>query len=95
MGQDGHSLKNAIGFSCGHFICKNCVPDQAFITCKICSVKTNKSEFKVDIESDSIKNIIKTNLSGLFVDLEKRTIDEINKFKSKNRFCLNFNKINK
>ena len=30
LGQDGHLLKNAIGLSCGHFICKKCIPANDF-----------------------------------------------------------------
>ena len=77
-----HVVKEPIRLSCGHSICKKCVPDQSKIKCKICSVETDKSDFRVDMESVQIKNIIKSSLSGLFDDLEKRATDGINSFKS-------------
>ena len=80
--KNDHVAKEPIILSCGHFICKNCVPDHAKIICKICSFETIKSELKFDIESDHIKNRIKMSLSGLFDDLEKHATNKINKFKS-------------
>ena len=79
-----HVVKEPISLSCGHCICKQCVPDiqEAKIKCKICSIETDKSELKVNIESVPIKNSIKRCLSGLFDDLEKRATDGINSFKS-------------
>ena len=77
-----HVVKEPSTLSCGHFICKKCVPDQAKIKCKICSIETDKSELRVDMESVPTKNIIKMCLSGLFDDLEKRATDGINSLKS-------------
>ena len=77
-----HVVKEPISLSCGHSICKKCVPNQAKIKCNICSEETDKSELRVDMESVQIKNIIKSSLSGLFDDLEKRATDGINSFKS-------------
>ena len=39
---DDHIVREPISLSCGHCICKNCVPDiqEANINCKICSVET-------------------------------------------------------
>ena len=77
-----HIVEKPIILLCGHNICKKCVPDQAKIKCKICSVEMNKSELRVDMESVPIKNSIKRCLSGLFDDLEKRATDEMDSFKS-------------
>ena len=77
-----HVVNQPINLSCGHCICKTCVPDQTIIICKICSIETNRSELKVDIESVYIKNRIKNYIYGLFDDLEKRAIDEIKTIKS-------------
>ena len=95
-----HVVKEPINLSCGHCICKLCVPDQTVIICKICNAETSRSELKVNVLNRLKKNLsglfetvstlfqkrIKTNLSGLFDDLEKRATDEINKFKSLNHF---------
>ena len=79
-----HVVKEPISLLCGHCICKQCVPDiqEAKIKCKICSIETNKSNLKINIESVPFKNSIKRRLSGLFDDLEKRTTDGIKSFKS-------------
>ena len=77
-----HVVKEPISLSCGHCICKQCVPDQSKIKCNICSIETDKSKLEINIESALVKNSIKRCLSGLFDDLEKRTTDGINSFKS-------------
>ena len=77
-----HVVKEPISLSCGHCICKKCVPDQSKIKCNICREETDKSELRVDSESVPIKNINKRSLSGLFDDLEKRATNGINSFKS-------------
>ena len=80
-----HVLKEPINLSCGHSICKQCVPNscQAKIKCKICRIETEKSILKINTESSaSIKRKIKSSLSSLFEELEKRATNEINSFKS-------------
>ena len=57
-----HIVKDPISRSCGHIICKQCIPEQVKIKCKICSIET---------ESPSI------NLSELFEELEKRRMRSI------------------
>jgi hypothetical protein len=37
-----HIIEQPIGLSCGHCICKKCVPKQSKIRCKICGIETNK-----------------------------------------------------
>ena len=77
-----NEIETPISLSCGHYICKTCVPNSTFIICKICSLITHWSELQFDFESVPIKKRDKKCLSGLFDDLEKRATDEINKFKS-------------
>ena len=77
-----HVVKEPISLSCGHYICKKCVPSKPEMKCKICNVETDGSELRIDLESVPIKNIIKMCLSGLFDDLEKRATDGINLFKT-------------
>ena len=95
-----HVLKEPINLSCGHCICKKCVPDQTVIICKICKAETNRSELKINVlnrvknylsglfetETARIKNRIKVNLSGLLDNLEKHATDQINTLKSLNHF---------
>ena len=77
-----HVVKEPISLSCGHCICKQCVPDQSKIKCNICSEETDKSELRVDMESAPIKRKKLSSLSELFDDLEKRATEEISSFKS-------------
>ena len=78
-----HIVKEPICLSCGHCICKTpCLTDRNTFKCKICNVEIDKSELKVDMESDRIKAMVKSHLSGLFEELEKTAEDEINSFKS-------------
>ena len=76
-----HVVKEPISLSCGHSICKACVPDQAKIKCKICSEETEKSNLQINKES-LFSKMIKSSLSGLFEELEERANNEINSFKS-------------
>ena len=77
-----HVVKEPISLSCDHSICKQCVPDQIKIKCKICSIDTDKSALEINTESYSIKTMIKSYLSGLFEELKKRATSEIYSFKS-------------
>ena len=77
-----HVVREPISLSCGHSICKQCVPNQVKIKCKICSTETDKSNIQINTESASIKSKIKSSLSGLFEELEKRATNENNFFKS-------------
>ena len=76
-----HIVKEPISLSCGHSICKQCVPDPVIIKCKICSIETDKYSSKFHTESAFAKTMIKSSLSGLFAELEKRATSEINSFK--------------
>ena len=77
-----HVVKEPISLSCGHCICKQCVPDQAKIKCKICSAESDKSYLQINKESNLVKRMIKSFLSGLFEELETRATNDINSFKS-------------
>ena len=76
-----HIIRDAIQLSCGHFICKRCLPelDHTHIDCKNCGSATISVTEK---DSDHIKEFLKLNLSSLFDELEKETVKEIEKFKS-------------
>ena len=63
---------NYLTLSCGHSICKQCVPDQVKIKCKIRTIETDKSS--------PFKTMNTSYLSGLFEELEKRAKNEINSF---------------
>ena len=81
-----HIVKEPISLSCGHCICKQCVPDQVNIKCKICSEETDKSKLEINKESGLVKRMIKDSLFGLFEELEKRATNEINSSKSQINF---------
>ena len=59
-----HVVKEPISLSCGHCICTQCVPDQVNIKCKICSIKTDKSQLEINTESVLDKTIIKSSFPG-------------------------------
>ena len=77
-----HVVKEPISLSCGHSICKQCVPGQVKIICKICGEETAESKLEISTESAFAKRMIKSSLPGLFENLEKRVTNEINSFKS-------------
>ena len=55
-----HVVKEPISLSCGHSICKACVPDQVKIKCKICREETDKSKLEMNKESILVKHSIKS-----------------------------------
>ena len=77
-----HVVKEPISLSCGHSICKQCVPDQVKIKCKICSIEMDRSDIEIETESPPIKRMKLLYLSELFEELEKSATNEINSFKS-------------
>ena len=46
-----HFVKEPIRLSCGHCICKKCVPDQVNIKGQICSKETDISKLEINKES--------------------------------------------
>jgi hypothetical protein len=76
-----HIVKRPVILSCGcgHFICKDCLPDKGIINCKACKNEINLSDPE---ESATAKEIIKSSLNELFEDLEKHATDELSKIKS-------------
>ena len=77
-----HVVKEPINLSCGRCICKQCIPDQVKVKCKICSIETDILSLQINTESALVVSLIKFSLSGLFDELEKRAANEINSFKS-------------
>ena len=77
-----HVVKEPISLSCGHSICKQCVPDQFKIKCKICATETDKSKLEINKESAFAKRMKLSDLSELFEELEKRPTNAIKFLKS-------------
>lgn len=80
--KDDHIVKEPVSLSCGcgHYICKDCIPDIGSINCKICRNEIQLYDPK-ETEIASAKEIIKSSLNELFEDLEKHATDEIRKVK--------------
>ena len=78
---NSHIVREPIHLSCGHCICKYCIPvvECAKIECQICGAVTNKS-LKNESESILITAMVKFHLAGLYSDLEQKTCQEMKKF---------------
>ena len=75
--QDKHLLHEALALSCGHHICKNCVPDSNFnIKCLKCNSinTTNLSECK---ESQIVKFYMSHHLNDLTQTIKEKIENEI------------------
>jgi hypothetical protein len=80
-----HVAKNASSLSCGHSICKECLPNNDFveITCGFCG---DCNEVKLDAlkkfkESYAFKSLLNSSLHGLFKNLEERLKVTLEQFK--------------
>lgn len=76
VSSDNHFIEKPIPLSCGHAICKKCIPindenNIEQILCGICN-KLNKSDLNVVEESLIIKNLVSLNLDKLFGMVKKR-----------------------
>jgi hypothetical protein len=80
-----HFTKNASSLSCGHYVCKECLPtsDNAIIKCDLCG-ETN--HFKLDAlrrskEPYSIKFLFNDYIKGIFNETTQRLKEALNQFK--------------
>jgi hypothetical protein len=82
VSEDRHFIKHPIILpSCGHSICKQCLPNEAnFIKCKLCSEITNR-DLSNDKEAISLKISFKRNLENLFRVIEKQSRIQLDKLK--------------
>lgn len=83
VSDDKHFIRQPIILpSCGHSICKHCLPTEAnFIKCKLCSEITNR-DLSNDKEAISLKISFKRNLESLFHIIENRSKIQLDQLKS-------------
>jgi hypothetical protein len=82
VSEDKHYFIEPIAMSCGHHLCKLCIPSNSEIVCKICN-KLNKINLKDMEVSVPCKAFLRLYLKDL-VELSKQKFDEsLNCLKSK------------
>jgi hypothetical protein len=95
-----HFAKDASTLSCGHYICKECLPTNecAIIKCDLCG-ETN--EIKLDVlrkskEPYSIKFLFSEYIKGIFNETTQRLQEALNQFKGifKDSLIIIYNFIN-
>jgi len=66
FGTDRHLLQNALGLSCGHYVCKRCIPanNNNQFKCLKCN-ETNQTNLSLSKESEMVKFYMEKNLAGL------------------------------
>lgn len=65
---DHHFVQSPIGMSCGHYICKKCIPtnsDDPLVKCSFCN-EINVNNLSKSRESSGIKTLIKVLIDSLF-----------------------------
>lgn len=84
ISEDKHIVMCPLGLSCGHTICKKCIPqDQnTQILCIICN-EINENNLARSKELSGIKSLIKQNLNALFSIVESKIKISYDEFKSK------------
>ena len=84
LGRDGHILENAIALSCGHYICKKCIPTNNFyeFRCYKCN-EVNRNNLSLCKESDIIKFFLEKHMVGLSKLINEKIEIELDVFKSK------------
>jgi hypothetical protein len=81
-----HFAKDASSLSCGHLICKDCLPknDDAIIKCGLCE---ENNEVKLDTlkrskEPYPIKFLFNEHIKSIFNETTRRLKEALNQFKS-------------
>ena len=75
--QDKHLLHEALALSCGHFICKKCVPSShTNIKCFKCNT-INKNDLKSSNESQIIKFYMSYHLKDLNHVIKEKIAKEV------------------
>ena len=66
LGTDKHLLQNALGLSCGHYVCKKCIPanNNYQFKCPKCS-ETNKYDLSLGKEPELLKFYMRKHLKSL------------------------------
>ena len=61
---DEHVAEDGYTLTCGHFICKNCIPDNYQVTCIKCAI-VNENDLRNAPRSVRARNLVAENLAVL------------------------------
>lgn len=83
IADDRHIVEKPICLSCGHFICKKCIPsnNNYEFKCIKCD-KVNKTNLNLCEVSELVQYSIESNLATLLKTINGNIEEELNKFKS-------------
>jgi hypothetical protein len=76
MADDEHILEKPITLSCGHSVCRECIPSDKMLTCGICEIK-NTFDLTEANESVVINMLLSMNFSELFQLISDRFNDSL------------------
>jgi hypothetical protein len=83
LADDEHILEKSITLSCGHSVCRECIPsDEIPVTCGICQIE-NAFDLTKANESVVIKNLLSMKFSELFQLISDRYKDSLKSFKGR------------
>ena len=94
LAEDKHLIQIAIGLSCGHHICKKCIPlnsNNSQIKCLKCG-KINKTDLSQCEEAEIIKEVLEANIDMFYDSTCNLLNEEMKKYDS--MFFYNFFNIN-
>ena len=82
LADDKHIVACAVGLSCGHFICKKCIPSNSNqVRCLNCH-KINEHSLDKSNEFELVRLIIDSNLSSLVKTTREKIETEYSKYTS-------------
>ena len=84
LGTDNHLLQNALGLSCGHFVCKKCIPanNNYQFKCLKCN-ETNQYNLSLGKEPELLKFYMQNHLKILSTVVNEKIEIEMEILKSK------------
>ena len=88
LAEDNHLIQVAISLSCGHHVCKKCIPvksNNLQIKCLKCG-KINNTDLSKCEEVEIIKKLLEANIDTFFDSSGNSLNEEMKKYES-NFFC--------
>jgi hypothetical protein len=82
---DRHFISHPITLSCGHHICKKCIPLNNIVKCNRCKIITIR-DINNDIESKLFKNAFKFSINELYSIIERSFAESLSRFNGKTFF---------